>query len=85
MDLSRADVESIAEAAADKAVRRLLTELGIEHHDPLEMQADFLHLRRWRRVTERAAGRFLLTAIGIVTAGGLAALWLGFKASIGDK
>lgn len=82
MNLTRSDVEGIAEEAATKAVKKTLIELGIQHTDPLEMQADFLHLRHWRTVTEKAASKFILTTIGIITVGTIAAFWLGLKQAI---
>ena len=79
MNLSREEVESIAEKAATKAVHHVLTELGIELHEPLEMQADFLHLRRLRGMTESIARKFIMTTFGLIAIGGLALILLAIK------
>lgn len=43
--LNQQDVESIAERAAEKAVRAVLTSIGIDVDHPLKAQADFHQLR----------------------------------------
>jgi len=60
-------------------VNATLMQLGIEHDDPLEMQRDFQHLRDWRKSTERIKNRTVVTAVGVVVAAIMAALWVGFK------
>jgi hypothetical protein len=43
--LSQPEVEEIAERAAEKAVRSVLTSIGIDVDHPLKAQADFHQLR----------------------------------------
>jgi len=66
-----------------KTIATILTSFGIEEEDRVELRADFVHLRKWRKSVEQAQG---LTFKVIITAivGGLAgAAWLGFKALMG--
>ena len=67
-------------------VRAAMTELGLDVSDAaavVEAQRDFAHLRRHRKATERIAGQIVRLVIGIVIAGGLGMIWLGFKGSLG--
>ena len=66
-------------------VNTTLMQLGIEHNDPLEMQRDFQHLRDWRMSMERIKNRTVVTAVGVVVAAIMAALWIGLKAFIITK
>jgi hypothetical protein len=66
-----------------KAVATILTSFGIEEDDRKELQADFVHLRKWRKSVEQAQSlTFKLVFTAIVT-GILGAIWMGFKASLG--
>jgi hypothetical protein len=47
-----------------------------------EIQKDFIHLRQWRLRMEKVRTKGLLTAVGIVTAGIVAAVWTGLTASL---
>lgn len=85
MQLSEKQVEEIAGRAAEAAVRRVLTDLGVDHDDPLEMQRDMQHLRHWRRSMEAIAHRGLMTAVGIVVFGTLATIWMGLKDMIAAR
>lgn len=60
-------------------VNTTLMQLGIEHDDPLEMQRDFQHLRDWRKSMERIKNRTVITAVGVVVMGLMAAFWIGFR------
>lgn len=68
-------------------IRRIVTEtveqtfmrLGIEADDPLEVQKDMQHLRQWRESINTVKRQGMITAIGIVTAGVLGAVWLAIK------
>lgn len=62
-----------------EAVKETLTRIGIEADDPLEVQRDMQHLRSWRTSTETIKRQSLMTAIGILTAGILGAIWMAFK------
>lgn len=77
--MSRDEIQQIADAAADAAVARTLVALGIDADDPLEMQADFLHLRNWRKSTEAVKRKALLTAVGVIVTGAIGYLLVAFK------
>lgn len=66
-----------------KTIATILTSFGIEEEDRKELQADFQHLRRWRKSVEQTqtlAFKVIVTAIVTGLAG---ACWLGFKAMVG--
>lgn len=65
-----------------EAVGEAFTKLGIDANDPLEMQRDFQHLREWRLAVAAMRTKGMLTIIGIVVAGSVAAFWLGVKSTI---
>lgn len=52
-----------------ETVAATLIKLGLDADDPLELQADMLHLRRWRKSVENAGRQTLMTAVGIIVAG----------------
>src|SRR3954464_14921942 len=66
-----------------KTIATILTSFGIEDDDRIELRADFIHLRKWRKSVDQATGltfKVILTAI----IGGIAgALWLGIKTMLG--
>jgi hypothetical protein len=62
--------------AALRELRELLT-------DP-EFNADLLHVRRWRKSMENVQSKGILTAVGVLVSGALAALWLGIKSALGN-
>lgn len=47
-NLSRAQMEALAETVASKVVEEMLVKLGIDHARPLEVQHDFQALREVR-------------------------------------
>lgn len=66
-----------------KAVATILTGFGIKEDDQIELQADFGHLRKWRKSVEQAQSlTFKLVFTAIVT-GIIGAVWMGFKAAVG--
>lgn len=62
-----------------EAVRETFLMLGVTVDDPIEVQKDFNHLREWRNTTESIKSKGLLTMIGVMASGALAAIWLGLK------
>jgi len=78
IQLTRGELKAVIEEAVDNS----LTKMGIDTHDPIEMQRDFQHLRDWRIAVKSAQSKGFLTIIGLLTAGIVAALWLGFKAMV---
>ena len=73
--LTRGELKGVIEEAVDNA----LTKMGIDTHDPIEMQRDFKHLRDWRIAVNSARSKGFLTILGLLTAGLAAAFWVGFK------
>lgn len=47
-EISRAQMEVLAETVASKVVEEMLLKLGIDHSHPLEVQHDFMALREVR-------------------------------------
>ena len=71
--------ESQLKKITAEAVKDALIQLGVDAGNPIEMQRDFQHLREWREATDAVQKKGLLTIVGIVFAGGCAALLLGLK------
>ena len=66
-----------------KAVATILTSFGIEEDDRKELQADFIHLRKWRRSAEQAQSLTFKAVLTVIVTGALGAMWLGIKAMLG--
>ncbi|MFA6984619.1 MAG: hypothetical protein WC213_00235 [Arenimonas sp.] len=66
-----------------RTITTLLTSFGIEEEDRKEMQADFRHLRRWRKSIEQTQTYAFKTIVTIIVTGFLGALWLGIKTMLG--
>ena len=62
-----------------ESVHETLTTIGVDPSNPIEMQKDFQHLREWRESMKTIKNRSMLTIVGVVTTGIIAALWIGFK------
>lgn len=66
-----------------KTIATILTSFGIEEEDRVELRADFIHLRKWRKSVEQAQSLTFKVAITSIITGFVGACWLGFKAMIG--
>lgn len=75
--------EAEIRAIVAETVRETLTSLGIPADDPLEVQRDMQHLRDWRNSVATVKKQGLVTAVGILTAGFLGAIWLAVKGNGG--
>lgn len=64
----------------DEGVCQALTRVGINPEDPMEMQRDMQFVREWRGTVASVRRKGLLTAVGILVAGMLSAVWLGLQA-----
>ena len=71
------------EAAVTNTIATILTSFGIEEEDRKELQADFRHLRKWRKSVEQVERVGWGTIITVVMTGILATFWLGFKTMLG--
>lgn len=70
---------AIAKEAAKQAVDELMTRLGIDNANPLDMQRDMQWLRDTRVGSEKIKEKGVLTLIGAAVLGGAAILWVGVK------
>lgn len=66
-----------------KTIATLLTSFGIEENDRVELKADFVHLRKWRKSVDQATTVTFGVMVTTLVTGVLAALWVGIKAMIG--
>ncbi|AAT69463.1 gp04 [Alphaproteobacteria phage PhiJL001] len=73
--LTEAQLKEIMEEAVNEA----LIKIGVDPSDPIEVQKDMQHLRDWRQSVESVQKRGLMVIVSTLTAGLLAALWIGFK------
>ena len=85
MEVSRVELERIME----QAVKRTLTEMGVDTSDPTAMRRDFSALRSWREANEAIRRTGLVTLVSVVVVGSATLLWVGFRQEIinffGDK
>lgn len=68
-------VDEAANKAAREAVRETLITFGMDANNPLELQKDMQHLRDWRMAVGTIKKQSIVTAVGIITAGVLGAIW----------
>ena len=73
------EARRIAREAGAEGARECMTLMGCDIEQPLEMQADFLHLRQHRVGSETAKKTIRRTGLVVVVTGGLGvigkALW----------
>lgn len=81
-DQPKLDEDQI-QAIVEASVKATLTTLGIRHEDPLEMQMDFAHLRRWRKSVGQVTSLGVMTVISTLVVGVLGAMWLGLSQMLG--
>lgn len=73
--MSRSELQETIE----KTVMETLTQLGVDHKDPMGMQKDFQYLRKWRESSEAIHRKGVATLVGIFIISVAAALLLGAK------
>lgn len=66
-----------------KTIATILTSFGIEEEDRVELRADFIHLRKWRKSVEQAQTMTFKVVVTAIVTGVVGAFWLGFKALMG--
>jgi hypothetical protein len=83
---TEAVMERIATEAAEKAAKQTVQELfmmlGVDVSTPagiIEVQKDFASVRQNRLARLAIQSKAVMTAIGIITSGVLATLWLSLK------
>ena len=77
-----ARTRAIAKEAAREAVQEMMTRLGIDNTNPLDMQRDMQWVRDTRKGSEKIKEKGILTLIGAAVLGGVTILWLGLKQSL---
>lgn len=65
-----------------KTVGAVLTGFGIEEEDRLEIRADLIHLRKWRKSVEQVERLSWAAIITAIVGGALGAFWLGIKVAV---
>jgi len=70
--------EAVREAARE-AVHETLKMLGFKVDDPSSMQADLVHLHRWRTTMETVQSQSVMVAVGVFVTGIISAIWLGVQ------
>lgn len=75
--------DAVIKQAVAEAMKGFALTLGIKSDDPIEMQKDLAHLRRWRQSVESVQQKGLITLIGIIATGLAGATWVGFKSALG--
>jgi hypothetical protein len=71
--------EAATKRTAETTVNEVLTRLGIDHNDPLEMQADFRWVRDFRQTSSDVRSKSIIIILGILITGSTAAFWIGLK------
>lgn len=66
-----------------RTIATILTSFGIEEEDRVELRADFIHLRKWRKSVEQAQGLTFKVIVTMLVTGFVGALWLGIKTTLG--
>lgn len=77
--LSEHEVDRIAKLA----VREVLLNMGVNIADPealKKMQQDFAYLRDWREAAGTIKARALMTIVGMLVTGVVAAVWTAIRA-----
>jgi hypothetical protein len=74
-EMTEAEVKSIVEST----VTQVFISFGLEGEDRKELQADLIHLRKWRKSVEQAQSYTFKIVITTIVTGFLGALWLGFQ------
>lgn len=77
--VTRSDIKAVVR----EAVHETLTTLGVDVGNPLTMQQDMHFVRQLRESSERIRNRSVVVVVGVLVTAALAALWVGFKSSLG--
>jgi hypothetical protein len=80
------EMQAIADAAAEKAVRHIFQLLGVDTADQNSInkfRADLVSARQVREFREATTRRFWMVVLGIIIVGAISALWTGIKLKMG--
>lgn len=78
-------VSDQVERIVELSVIKTLTGLGFDMHNPLEMQKDIAHLRKWRVIADVMISRALYAAMAILVTGIFAMVWAGVKSQVASS
>lgn len=78
-ELTKAELEQLVAAGAEKAITDVLEKLGIDPADFREVQADQAHLRKQRKAYEQVTTITTRVVLTTLVGGFLAAVWMGIK------
>ena len=79
MDHDSPEFKTAVKEATVEAVKEVLITLGIDTENPLELQADMLHVRRSRETTQQVSGIIRRSLIGVAITGGVSLLVMAAK------
>ena len=82
-EATKALIKDVAQETAKETVEVTLTTLGVDHTQPLEVQADFRFVRAMRTTWSSAKSRSAFVAIGLMVTGFFSFFWSAVKASVG--
>lgn len=77
--MDESEIKELVKEAAKEAVLETLLTLGLDAKEAKEVQADMLHVRKWREATETVKKQSLITAVGLVVVGVLGLIWMAIK------
>jgi len=75
-EISEDYVNKVADEVAKRIVNQLMTTLGVDASNPLEMQKDFQHLRAWRTSMESVRSKSILTIVSTAVLGIATLVWM---------
>lgn len=75
--------EERAEQIAVRAVRQVLSELGLHAHDGDNLRRDFAYIRSSRETSEKIGLATRLAILGAFVSGATTLLWMGLKMAVG--
>lgn len=74
-NLTRADIESIVEAA----VRRAFRDIGVNGDEAFEHRRDLEFLREWRKICELSRSRMVVVLVTMAVTAAIGAVALGIR------
>lgn len=79
IELTTEELRFIMEETSKRACEQMLTAIGVDTRNPVEMQKDLAYIRNLRMTTDAISKKGILTLVAMVATGIGAALWLGIK------
>lgn len=84
-EISRRDIEAVAEAAAEKTIGKVFSLFGIDITDQAQInehRADLIHGRKMRHMWERGGFRIFMVVLTLAIIGTVSMFWSGFLSTI---